>query len=49
MKRNNPFKERIVEETYCCENLPQPLFACLKTGKRVPKRGIPPFGRQGRL
>jgi len=28
------------------ENLPLPLFACLKTGKGLPKRGIvPPFGK----
>jgi len=38
-------KESIIEKTYISENLPLPLFSCLKTGKRLPKRGIPPFAK----
>jgi hypothetical protein len=32
-------KESIIEKTYSSESLPSPLFACLKTGKGLPKRG----------
>jgi hypothetical protein len=41
--------ESIIEQTYCPENLPYPLFACPKTGKRYQRGGIPPFckGRGG--
>ena len=39
-------KESIIEKTYCCENLPQPLFA--KEGKFLPlvKGGEEGFGLQ---
>jgi len=32
-------KESIIDYTHGSENLPLPLFACLKTGKGLPKRG----------
>jgi len=43
------YKESIIEKTYFSENLPQPLFACLKTGKGYQRGEIPPFckGRGG--
>ena len=39
-------KESINEKTCCSENLPSPLFACLKTGKGCQRGVIPPFGKR---
>jgi hypothetical protein len=39
----------MIDQTPFSENLPQPLFACLKTGKGYQRGVIPPFekGRRG--
>jgi hypothetical protein len=38
-------KESIIGRTPFSENLPQPLFACLTTGKGYQREVIPPFGK----
>jgi hypothetical protein len=41
-------KESIIEKTYYSENLPYPLFACLKTGKGYQRGEFFPFAKGGR-
>jgi hypothetical protein len=45
--KNGFTNESIIEHTYCPENLPYPLFACLKTGKGYQRGEYLPFVKGG--